>query len=444
MHVNNFRSAKELPGHIGFPYIGHTFDIILLQQEYLLRCFQRYGSIFRTNIMGTNTVVISSPEANKIVLKNQDEIFSSKLGWKYFQPLLGDGVLLQDNPEHMRSRQLLCPNLQGKAARNYFDCIKTILKEEIDKLSKTKCCNLYQALQSTTLRATCSLILGVHNTDSQIYLQEEFTKLAKGIHSIIRIKSSLIRYGSAIAAKNNIENHINSHIESGSLSSECILYHLLNTPDEQGNNYSTPEIITQCIQILFGGYRTTAKVLLWSIIMLHFNRSWLECIKSEYHSVSNARSIEYQDFSKLASLTKFVKETERLYPPFYLIPRTVLEDIVIDNYYIPSGWNLIISPFLTHRSNIYFHPEKFDPNRFNSSRNHPPLPRYSFISFGGGNHQCIGMDLAHIEIYIFLIELINNQDWSLKVNPKDISSVNTRKAEKSTYIHFNKNYSYTT
>jgi len=95
-----------------------------------------------------------------------------------------------------------------------------------------------------------------------------------------------------------------------------------------------------------------------------------------------------------------ILETLRKYPPAIATDR-----VCIKNYKVPgtdkvieAGIALGLPIFGLHRDPEYFpSPDKFDPERF-SDENRPKIKPYTYIPFGVGPHNCIGM---HFYNYIF-------------------------------------------
>lgn len=84
----------------------------------------------------------------------------------------------------------------------------------------------------------------------------------------------------------------------------------------------------------------------------------------------------------------------RLYPPTWLITRTVTKQVTLSGVLLPAGQTMVISPWVLHRDDRNFESaSQYRPERwFNSqaSRNHAYMP------FGYGPHACPGNNLAHV------------------------------------------------
>lgn len=67
-----------------------------------------------------------------------------------------------------------------------------------------------------------------------------------------------------------------------------------------------------------------------------------------------------------------------------------------------------------HDSSIYPDPEKFDPERFSPLAKQSRNP-YSFLPFGHGPHNCIGMRFAKMQIRLVLARMLRK--YRLQVAP---------------------------
>ncbi|MGH0129593.1 UNVERIFIED_CONTAM: hypothetical protein FKN15_012744 [Acipenser sinensis] len=73
------------------------------------------------------------------------------------------------------------------------------------------------------------------------------------------------------------------------------------------------------------------------------------------------------------------------------------------NYIIPPGDLLMLSPFWAHRDPRYFpEPEKFMPERWKKANLEKNVFLEGFVAFGGGRYQCPGRWYALMEIQMFI------------------------------------------
>lgn len=92
-------------------------------------CLCRYGSVFKTNILGTGVIVSTDPEVNKVVLQNQGNIFVPAYP-KSIRELMGQHSILQMNGNtHRKLHALLggflrSPHFKARITRDIEHSVK--------------------------------------------------------------------------------------------------------------------------------------------------------------------------------------------------------------------------------------------------------------------------------------------------------------------------------
>lgn len=135
----------------------------------------------------------------------------------------------------------------------------------------------------------------------------------------------------------------------------------------------SPREVRELLYFLFAaGYDTSKNQLTLAISMLMDRPDlWKRCA-------------EDRQFCVLA-----VEEAFRLASPSNL-PRIVLDDIVYDGVRIPEGTHLLfLTNMATRDPRVVDEPFTYDPERDQSHRH---------LAFGRGDHQCLGMHLARLQI----------------------------------------------
>ncbi|MEG3437742.1 cytochrome P450 [Pannus brasiliensis CCIBt3594] len=409
--------AEAIGGNLGYPFVGEALELFQAQELFYWKRFQRFGNIFKTRILGKDIVCLVGCSANQFVLKDGAGNFSSKIGWSLLEPLLGEGILLQDGERHRRSRKLMYPSFHEKILPNYLEIIQTSAEKCIDNWKTRSPVFLADESRSLTLQIACRLLLGVSSEGKVIELARYFSELIAGIRTVVRWNVPFTQFGRAVKARNNIERFLRSVIEErrknpDSDTGSDVLGTLLSATDESGDRLDDNEIIVQALQLLFGAHETTAKLLCWSLFELSDRLEWREKIGEEGARVAGEEKISFEAIRGLTRLDRLLKEVERLYPPVYSIPRGVIREVEYGGYRIPAGWYVVLSPLLTHRSSeLYTDPHRFDPDRFAPPREEDKQHPFALIGFGGGVHHCLGHELARMEIKVILTVLSRRYRW---------------------------------
>lgn len=182
------------------------------------------------------------------------------------------------------------------------------------------------------------------------------------------------------------------HTDIASKDPMDVIQVLKEAVSNEPNTWSKDAQIDEILTLLLAGHETTANTLAWALV---------ETAKAGLTPLSPD------------SVDHVILETLRLHPPAWVLPRQVASDITIDGVCLRKGTNLIISPYLYHRSPQYFpNPDVFDPSRWVGI--HLKDAPDSFLPFGIGNRGCIGQRFAMTEMRQFLKAFSMTGKWSLE------------------------------
>jgi len=123
--------------------------------------------------------------------------------------------------------------------------------------------------------------------------------------------------------------------------------------------------------------------------------------------------IEESDLRKMKILGNVVKETMRLFPSGAIFDRVAVRDTSVAGINIPAFTTLLFSPFSLGRHPSYWkEPEKFDPDRFESSS-----VRYNnkaFLPFGAGGRSCVGSLFAVQQAKVIIAQIMRHLKLDVK------------------------------
>ncbi|MFJ8160177.1 cytochrome P450 [Streptomyces sp. NPDC096136] len=148
---------------------------------------------------------------------------------------------------------------------------------------------------------------------------------------------------------------------------------------------------------LFAAHETTAAALAWLLLLLDQHPGIRRQVRDEAERELAGRLPTATDLPRLAVTEAVVKETLRLYPPLWLIERTVEEPAVLGGRPLHPGQRVAVSPFAVQRdARHYDRPDVFRPDRWTGRSPGAPLPKYAFMPFGGGPRTCLGSHFATV------------------------------------------------
>jgi cytochrome P450 len=164
----------------------------------------------------------------------------------------------------------------------------------------------------------------------------------------------------------------------------------------------------QLLTMLIAGHDTSTALLSWATYVLSSRPDIQAKAQAEIDMVIGTNPPEYALVGQLRYLEQVINETLRVYPPIHLGSRIAACDLEFQGYRIPAGRRVLYSIYLTHRDVRYWHnPVHFDPERFSPEQARQP---YTFLPFGGGPRNCIGMAFAQVEVKVVLARILEKYD----------------------------------
>lgn len=203
---------------------------------------------------------------------------------------------------------------------------------------------------------------------------------------------------------NEIIDHESHHVhENPNESSEILI--------SEKKPLSMDDIVANSINFLAVGYDTTSLLILFTLYNLCLNQDAQEKLCQELKSILNERkSFDYESISGSKYLDAVISETLRLYPPAIWIERKVSKEYKFskNGITVPKGGSIWLPIYNLHHDEKYWkNAESFDPNRFLPENRHEIIP-YTYLPFGAGPRNCVGMRFALLEAKLGIAHLVTN------------------------------------
>ncbi|GAA0179130.1 hypothetical protein Leryth_000527 [Lithospermum erythrorhizon] len=402
------------PGTLGWPYIGETFQLYSQNPNvFFASKVKRFGSIFKTHILGCPCVMISSPEAAKLVLVTKAHLFKPTFPASKMRMLGKQAIFFQQGDYHTKLRKLVLRAFTPESIRNMVPNIDSVALGTLASW-EGRLINTYQEMKTYTFNVALLSIFG----KDEIFYREDLKRcyyiLEKGYNSMpINLPGTL--FHKSMKARKELA-HILAKIISNRRGTSQIHNDLLGSLMGGKEGLSDEQIGDNIIGVIFAARDTTASVLTWILKFLGENPSVLEAVIIEQEEIIRGKEkcgeglvLSWVDIKKMPLTKRVIQETLRVASILSFTFREAVKDVEFEGYLIPKGWKVMpLFRNIHHSPENFAEPEKFDPSRFEVS----PKPN-TFMPFGSGSHACPGNELAKLEMLVFIHHLTTKYRWSM-------------------------------
>jgi cytochrome P450 len=409
------------------PLIGSLRVHIKDRLSFYQRIIQAYGDVCGFHLGPYPIIVFNRPRhAYGILVEHANDFSKGKIVQKALGAFTGIGIFLSEGDSHRQQRRLMAPIFQPRQISNYADIMTGYGERIVQAWSEGTTLAISPQMNALTMS-----IMGKVLFDNDVF--DEWDTLGKATLAKNEYAGYLMSRPIAIPlswptprnlrtrrAMNVVEDRLQQMIDERRASKQerdDTLSLLLRARDEDGSQMSDQQLMDECETLFGAGYETTATALTWVWYVLMTHPTVYQKVQQEVDSVLQGRTPTYADLAHLPYCLQVFKETLRLYPPAYIIPREAVHDVEIDGYLVPKGYHILIPVYVLHRNPDYFpNPEQFDPNRFTPERE-KDLPRCAYMPFGAGPRICIGNYFAMMEGHLLLATLAQRVTFDLVLEP---------------------------
>ncbi|XP_045848590.1 cytochrome P450 3A12-like isoform X5 [Meles meles] len=169
------------------------------------------------------------------------------------------------------------------------------------------------------------------------------------------------------------------------------------------------ELVAQSMTFLFAGYETTSTALSFLAYELATHPDVQQKLQEEIDVTFPSKAPPtYDALVQMEYLDMVLNETLRLHPIGGRLERVCKKDVEIGGVFIPKGTVVMVPVFTLHRDqDLWPEPEEFHPERF-SKKNKDSINPYTYLPFGTGPRNCIGMRFATTSMKLALVKVLQN------------------------------------
>src|SRR4051794_39516665 len=330
-------------GEPGPPLVGQSLLWLKDNLGYSRHFYERYGTVFWGNSLGTQVVSVLGPDGIETVLTNRDQAFSNADGWGYFiGPFFERGVMLMDFEEHRHHRRIMQEAFKRERLVAYIEKANATIARVLPTWRPGPGFALYEAAKQLTLDIATEVFVGADIGAQADRLNHAFIDTVVGGQAIVRSDVRGGKWHRGLESRRVLQEYFRSRIAAKRSSESDDLFSVLcHAETEDGERFSDEDVINHMIFTMMAAHDTSTITLTMMGYYLAKNPAWQDRIREESRAIGKEQ-IGYDDVDELPALDLVFKETLRMNAPVNVLARQAIKDTEIDGHFIPSGTRIML------------------------------------------------------------------------------------------------------
>ncbi|XP_076801696.1 cytochrome P450 2J6-like [Clavelina lepadiformis] len=447
------RPSKSPPGPRGIPLLGVAPFVGKYMERTMAKWKKTYGSIISVRLGRHDMVVLNDLESINQALVKQPTKFSGRALSSLFQEACnGDfGIgLLDYGPTWKSQRKFGLTTLRGFGVGK--KSMESQVSEEITYLNEAirskhgKAFDISIILQKAVANSICRVIFGKrYDYDDKVFekalhmLLTEFNDeaialttrvlfLAPWLRRVPPISSICARYIDNISiVVKFLQSLVDEHEQTFDKENlrdfiDCFLKEMKKGEDK---SFTINQLIHYIRELFLAGTDTSTSTLNWALLcFLHYPEAQRKLRQEVFDVIGSSGAASMSHKSSMPYTSAFIQELMRYRT---LSPLSVLhkanEDAELNGYVISK--NTIVAPNIWAVHNDPEHweePEKFKPERFINEKGEFVSSSH-VIPFSVGPRHCLGEQLARMEIFLFLVSMVQKFEFLPDPEAKELPDI---------------------
>ncbi|XP_028264937.1 cytochrome P450 3A40 [Parambassis ranga] len=433
-----------IPGPKPVPFFGTMLAYRKGFTHFDEQCFKKYGKTW--GIYDGRQPVLCITDSNMIkavLVKECYSFFTNRRNLRLNGPLY-DAVSIAEDDQWRRIRSVLSPSFTSGRLKEMFDIMKhhstnlvSSMKKKADKDEPLELKEFFGPYSMDIVTSTAfSVDIDSLNNPTDPFVTNIKKMLKFDFFSPLFLIVAFFPFMGPVFEKMEFSffptsvtdffyaalKKIKSNRENSKQPSRVDFLQLMidsqksNNPTgvEQDKGLSDHEILSQAMIFLFAGYETTSSSLTFLAYNLATNPEVMKTLQQEVDATfPNQAPVQYQAMMQMEYLDCVINESLRLYPIAARLERVAKATVEINGFVIPKGMVVMVPMWPLHRDpDVWPEPEKFKPERF-SKENEETIDPYTYMPFGIGPRNCIGMRFAIMLMKLAIVEVLQRYSFSV-------------------------------
>nr|QWK52419.1 cytochrome P450 76C4-2 [Isatis tinctoria] len=445
------------PGPPRLPIIGNIHQVGKNPHQSFANLSKTYGPIMSLKFGSLKTVVITSPEAAREVLKTHDQVLSGRYFNEAVRSINHHKVSLAFLPSSSAHWRLL----RKISATQLFslqriEATKALRMKKVRELvsfmnessKRQEAVDISRASFVTVLNIISNMLfsvdLGSYDSEKPSLFQDDVKGIMESIGKpdlanffpFLRFldlqgnKKKMKDYSDRLfrVFRGFIDAKVaekSSRSDPKNISESDFVDALIDLNKGDEAELNSTEIEHLLADLFVAGTDTNSSTLEWAMTELLRNPKEMVKAQAEIDRVIGQKGVvEESDISGMPYLQAVVKETFRLHPAGpLLVPRKAESDAEVLGYMVTKGTQVLVNVWSIGRDpSVWENPTRFEPERFLGKEIDVRGRDYELTPFGSGRRICPGLPLAVKIVPLVLASLLYSFNSKLPngIVPEDL------------------------
>ncbi|XP_020310621.1 24-hydroxycholesterol 7-alpha-hydroxylase isoform X1 [Oncorhynchus kisutch] len=419
------------------PWFGVAFEFGKSPLTFISQARDKYGPVFTVVAAGKRLTFVTLHEDFRTFFMSKDVDFEQAVQ----EPVNNTASISKESfyKFHPACNTLIKGRLTPGNVAQLTDHLCEEFNDHLETLGDQGSRGLNELVRAVMYPAVMSNLLGKYNSPGSPFTMEQFKEK-------FAIYDEGFEYGSQLP---------DMFLREWA-SSKCWLLSLLGnmvvkaeddeTSSESGNRTLLQHLVTLItdkflpnygLLMLWASLANAIPITFWAVAFILSNPTVYQTAMEQINAAlkdqdTRKTKVTAEELQQMPYVKWCILEAIRLRAPG-AITRRVVRPLMIQNYIIPPGDLLMVSPYWAHRNPHYFpEPEEFKPERWDKADLVKNVFLEGFVAFGGGRNQCPGRWYALMELQMFAALILFKYDVNLMdplPKPSNLHLVGTQQPE---------------
>ncbi|XP_077533796.1 cytochrome P450 3A41-like isoform X2 [Haemaphysalis longicornis] len=424
--------------HLSFgQYLRFCYDLYTKPlNEVIRRSYAIYGRVYGSYQGTAPTLVVGDPEILREIMVSQFKNFSDRTeSQKMGSDVWRKSILNLSGDEWKKARTIFSPALNPARLKKIVAKIRVVAEKATSKVAEAaaqdKPINISELSHHSFLDTTAAINYSVDlnsTTDTDHPLMKSLEAIFSPVagYKLVMLflmpkvfkllqpdyppKASTDLFKAFVA--HLIEDRKSNNREDDFLQVFMDAeYDWENATDgkqhnEEPKKMSLDEIVAQGLVFFVAGTESTATVLTFTAYYLALHPEFQDKVIAEVDKAEREGGITYDALQEMHYLDASIKEAMRVNTPDSVTLRLCTEETTVAGIHFKPGMCVDIPLAGIHHDPEYFpDPERFNPERF-LPENKDSVRPFTYIPFGAGPRNCVGMRLGLLQAKTTLASLL--------------------------------------